>query len=144
MYGRSIFPRLKRREPLRLEADVQTLFNRRMLVVLMASFAIVAAVVYVVQAPIRNASRIKVGDDAARVHRLLGPPEAIFETTAELKESYLGPMSFVFSDDIGGSGMKLDDLPPVAARVEWFEYESAGHLVYYDENGVTRVLWGGT
>jgi hypothetical protein len=99
---------------------------------------------YLLRAPIRNAAKIEPGDTAERVHELLGEPNAVFHSTAELRASYLGPMSYVFTDRAGHTGIPVEQLPPVATRAEWFEYASAGHLVYYDDNGVTDVLWGGT
>jgi hypothetical protein len=103
-----------------------------------------AAGVYLIRTPIRNASKIKPGDSAAQVHELLGEPDEVFATTEQLRTSYLGPMSYVFTERDGRSGIALDDLPPVVTRAEWFEYGSAGHLVYYNEQGVVDVLWGGT
>jgi hypothetical protein len=108
------------------------------------TLASVAAAVYVLRAPLRNAAKIQRGDAAARVHGLMGEPDAVFLTTAELQSSILGPGSYVFADRSGRSGIRLDELPPVVTRAEWFEYASAGHLVYYDENGVAEVFWGGT
>jgi hypothetical protein len=114
------------------------------LIALVAIFAVGAVAIYVIRAPMRYASRIKIGDSAARVHELLGEPDEVFETTEELQASYLEPMSYVFTDRSGRSDIPLDELPPIVTRAEWFEYGTAGHLVYFDGDRVTDVMWGGT
>jgi hypothetical protein len=115
------------------------------IIAFIAIFAVGATVVYVIRAPIRYAARIKVGDSPARVHELLGEPDEVFETTTELQESDLEPMSYVFTNRAGRGDIPVDELPPIVTRAEWFEYGgTAGHLVYYDGDRVTDVLWGGT
>jgi hypothetical protein len=110
------------------------------------AFALVATPLYILRAPIRSAAKIELGDNAAAVHGLLGEPDAVFETTAELQASSLVPMSYVFAERNSWREVALHELPPVVTRAEWFEFDSgtAGHLVYFDENGVTNVFWGGT
>lgn len=103
-----------------------------------------AAGILVLRSPIRTAAKIHPGDSASDVHKLLGKPEAIFKTTEELRSSYLRPMSYVFTERSGGAEILIDELPAVVGRAEWFGYSSAGHLVYYNDNGVTEVFWGGT
>jgi hypothetical protein len=114
------------------------------LIAIVAIFVVGAVAIYVIRAPIRHASRIKFGDSAARVHELLGEPDEVFDTTEELQDSYLDPMSYVFTNRAGRSGIPVDELPPIVTRAEWFEYGTAGHLVYFDGDRVTDVLWGGT
>ena len=97
-----------------------------------------AAAIYLVRTPLRNAAKIKVGDSETVVRSLLGEPDDVFETTEEFRSSY---RSYEFKDV---SGRPVEELPPVDRRAEWFEFGSAGHLIYYDENGVTDVFWGGT
>jgi hypothetical protein len=105
---------------------------------------VIVATIYGLRAPIRNAAKIQRGDAAATVHGLMGVPDAVFSTTAEIQGSFLGPGSYVFTDESGRRGILLSELPPVITRAEWFEYASAGHLVYYDEKGVAEVFWAGT
>jgi hypothetical protein len=105
-----------------------------------AIFAVGVTGIYFIRAPILYASRIKVGDSAARVHELPGEPDEVFETTAELQGSYLDPMSYVFTDRSGRSDIPVDELPPIVTRAEWFEFGTAGHLVYFDGDRLTDVL----
>ena len=70
------------------------------------TFLVAVTALWLLRAPIRNAAKIKPGDSAAKVHKLLGEPDAAFETTAELQASYLGPMSYVFTDNAGRSGIR--------------------------------------
>lgn len=108
-----------------------------------AAFILLGA--YFLRAPIRQAAKVQRGDSAAEVHKRLGKPDAVFHTTLELRESYLGPMDYVFTDWSGQkSDLTVDQLPDVKTRAEWFGYSSAGHLVYYDDTGVIDVYWGGT
>jgi hypothetical protein len=118
--------------------------RRRVAVVTLTLCALAAVGIYVARSPFRNAAKIQRGDSASDVHKLLGEPEAVFKTTEELRSSYLRPMSYVFTDKSGRSGISVDELPSVVSHAEWFGYASAGHLVYYDDNGVTDVFWGGT
>ncbi|MDC0294383.1 hypothetical protein OAU26_08930 [Mariniblastus sp.] len=99
-----------------------------------------------VQRPIRNARKIRPGDSVQRVYQLLGQPESTFESDAELRQSDLVPMSFVFTDTTNTtSDVAVSQLPMVSNRAEWFPIgPTAGHLVYYDEDGVEIVFWGGT
>ena len=55
-------------------------------------------------------------------------------------------MSFVFTDTGNTmSDVPVTKLPVVPDRAEWFEYTpTAGHLVYYNDDRVEIVLWGGT
>ena len=80
------------------------------------------------------------------MHQLLGQPETTFESDAELRQSDLVPMSFVFTDTTNTtSDVPVSQLPMVSNRAEWFPIgPTAGHLVYYDEDGVEIVFWGGT
>lgn len=104
------------------------------------------ATVYSLRKPIRDAKQIQQGDPVDRVHQWLGAPTAVFETDAALRRSEFGPMSFVFTD----TGNTMPDvpvakLPVVTGRTEWFEYApTAGHLVYYIDDRVEIVFWGGT
>ncbi len=99
---------------------------------------------YFLFSPTYFAAKIEAGDSAARVRQLLGEPALVFETTDELLNSSLRGMSYVFTNSRGRSGIPIDDLPPIAGSAEWYPYASAGHLVYFDENGVVAVYWGGT
>jgi hypothetical protein len=112
--------------------------------IVVAMIAVMVAAWVFVRAPIRNASKIAPGDSPEMVHKLLGNPDLVFNTTDELRASDLGPMDYVFTDRSGRSGISVDQLPPVDSRAEWFGYASAGHLVYYDDDGVVAVFWGGT
>jgi hypothetical protein len=115
------------------------------IIAFIAIFAAGATCVFVIRAPIRYAARIKVGDSPAGVHELLGEPDEVFETTTELQESDLEPMSYVFTNRAGRGDISVDELPPIVTPAEWFEYGgTAGFLVYYAGDRVTDVLWGGT
>ena len=107
--------------------------------------ALLAPVVYL-RAPIRSAKQIKQGDTVDRVHQLLGAPTTVFETDADLRRSELGTNSFVFADTTNTvSEVSVAELPVVTGRAEWFEYTAtAGHLVYYNDERVEIVFWGGT
>ena len=107
--------------------------------------AMIASVRYL-RKPIRDAKKIQTGDSAQRVHELMGSPEIVFETDAELRQSDLAPMSFVFSDtDNTMSDVPVSQLPVVNNRAEWFPMgPTAGHLVCYNDDGVVIVFWGGT
>jgi hypothetical protein len=96
--------------------------------------------------PIRDAKKIQQGDGVDRVHRLLGSPTTVFETDAELRRSELEPMSFVFTDTGNNlSDVPVAELPVVTGRAEWFEYTpTAGHLVFFKDDHVEIVFWGGT
>ena len=109
-------------------------------------FVGVFAAVHYLRSPIRDAMQIQQGDTVDRVHQLLGAPTTVFETDADLRRSELGPMSFVFTDTGNTmSDVPVTKLPVVNGRAEWFEYTTtAGHLVYYNEEGVEVVFWGGT
>ena len=116
---------------------------------LLIAFVVVAVLVSVacyLTKSVRGARKIQTGDSSARVRELLGSPTEVFYSDAEMRTSILGPMSYVFSDVNGKiSEVPVSKLPVVAARAEWFEYTpTAGHLVYYDEQGVQVVFWGGT
>ncbi len=93
---------------------------------------------YFARTPIRNAAKIQPGDTSAVVHGLLGSPDRTFDTVHEVQASY---RSYVFKDQ---SRRTLAELPSVDNRAECFEFGSAVHIVYYDEDGVTEVYWGGT
>lgn len=121
-------------------------FDIRTLFIAAAVVAGLLATVYYLRKPIRDAKQIQKGDTGDRVHQLLGAPTTVFETDAGLRRSELGPMSFVFTD----TGNTMPDvpvtkLPIVTDRAEWFEYTpTAGHLVYYNDDRVEIVFWGGT
>ena len=106
---------------------------------------LVGGIVYL-RKPISDARQIQTGDSPDRVRELLGDPTTVFNSDAELRGSILRPMSFVFSDTRDTVfDLPVSKLPPVKKYAEWFEYTpTAGHLVYYDENGVETVYWGGT
>ena len=108
--------------------------------------AVLLSTILYVQKPIRDAQKIRLGDSAQRVHQLLGPPENAFESDAELRQSDLVPMSFVFTDTTNTmSDVPVSQLPMVSYRAEWFPMgPTAGHLVYYNDDGVEIVFWGGT
>ena len=96
--------------------------------------------------PISDARQIQTNDTADRVHELLGTPTIVFNSDAELRGSILRPMSFVFSDTRDTVfDLPISKLPAVKNYAEWFEYTpTAGHLVYYGDDGVEVVYWGGT
>ncbi len=102
--------------------------------------------VYSLRKPIRDAKQIQQGDTTGRVHQVLGTPTTVFATDAELRRSKLGPMSFAFTDTGDSmSDVPVTELPVVTGRAEWFEYApTAGHLVYYTDDQVELVFWGGT
>ena len=70
----------------------------------------------------------------------------MFESDADLRRSELGTNSFVFADTTDAiPDVSVAELPVVTVRAEWFEYTAtAGHLVYYNDEGVEVVFWGGT
>ena len=105
--------------------------------------AVLIACILYLQRPIRNARKIRPGDSPQRAHRLLGQPETTFKSDAELRQSDLVPMSFVFTDTTNTmSDVPVSQLPMVSNRAEWFPTgPTAGHLVYYDEDGV-EVFFG--
>ena len=107
--------------------------------------ALLTAFLYL-RKPIRDAKKIKPGDSAQRVHQLLGSPKTVFETDAELRQSELSPMSFVFKDTGNTmSDVPVSRLPVVNNHAEWFPIgPTAGHLVYYNDEGVEIVFLGGT
>ena len=107
--------------------------------------AFIAPVVYL-RAPIRSARQIQQGDTVDRFHQLLGAPTTVFESDADLRRSELGTNSFVFADTTDAiPEVSVGELPVVTVRAEWFEYTAtAGHLVYYNDEGVEVVFWGGT
>ena len=104
------------------------------------------AIVLYLRKPIRDAKKIQTGDSAQQVHELMGSPETVFNTDAELRQSVLAPMSFVFTDTGNTmSDVPVSKLPIVEDRAEWFPVgPTAGHLVYYNDGGVQIVFWGGT
>lgn len=109
-------------------------------------FVVVFAVVHYLRKPIRGAKQIQQGDTIDRVHQLLGAPTTVFETDADLRRSELGTNSFVFADTTDTvPEVSVAELPVVTGRAEWFEYTAtAGHLVYYNDDGVEVVFWGST
>ena len=113
--------------------------------VLVGCVVFVVVGVYLLRKPQVNAKHIRIGDSIERVHQIMGSPTEVYYSTAELRGSILYPMSYVFRDLAGNqTGIPANELPDVKIRVEWFEWLSAGTLVYYDENGVTEIYWGGT
>ena len=119
--------------------------TRGLLIATVVVAVLISCILYL-QRPIRNARKIRPGDSPQRVHRLLGQPETTFKSDAELRQSDLVPMSFVFTDTTNTmSDVPVSQLPMVSNRAEWFPMgPTAGHLVYYDEDGVEVVFWGGT
>ena len=119
--------------------------TRGLFIATVVAAVLISCFLYVLR-PIRNARKIRLGDSAQRVHQLLGQPETTFESDAELRQSDLVPMSFVFTDTTNTtSDVPVSQLPMVSNRAEWFPIgPTAGHLVYYDEDGVEIVFWGGT
>ena len=116
---------------------------------LLIATTVVAAMIWSIsylRKPIRDARKIKPGDSTQRVHELMGSPGIVFETDAELRQSDLAPMSFVFTDTGNTmSDVTVSQLPVVNNRAEWFPMgPTAGHLVYYNDDGVQIVFWGGT
>ncbi|MFT7631886.1 MAG: hypothetical protein ACI87E_002926, partial [Mariniblastus sp.] len=121
-------------------------FGTRGLLIATVVVAVLISTILYVRKPIRDARKIRLGDSAQRVHQLLGPPGTAFESDAELRQSDLVPMSFVFTDTTNTmSDVLASQLPMVNYRAEWFPMGStAGHLVYYNKDGVEIVFWGGT
>jgi len=121
-------------------------FGIRTLIIATALVAGLLATVYSLRKPIRDAKQIQQGDTVDRVHQLLGTPTTVFETDPALRRSEFGPKSFVFTDTGNTvSDAPVTKLPVVSDRAEWFEYTpTAGHLVYFNDDRVEIVFWGGT
>ncbi len=121
-------------------------FGMKDLLITMAIVAVLFAIVHYLRKPIRDAKQIRPGDTVSRVHEILGTPTAVFASDVELRRSYLAPMSFVFTDlERSSPHVPVAGLPVVSEHAEWFEYSAtAGHLVYFDQDRVAIVFWGGT
>lgn len=97
--------------------------------------------VYFLRSHVRAARAIKPGDSDLTVHELLGEPDAVVNSIANLNRTFPPTTSYVFRT----LDRKLIDINTVEfERAEWFDLGSAGYLVIYDENGVSRTIWSGT
>ena len=87
--------------------------------------------------------RIQLGDSSEQVHVVLGVPTIVFNSDAELRASKLTPKYFAFSVVRNSQfDWPVSKLPAVKHRAEWHQFlPTAGHLVYYDVNGVEVVYW---
>lgn len=120
-------------------------------IALLAVAAAVALLSYWMYSPAYYASQIELRDSRDRVRALLGEPAAVFLSTDQLRRSSLRSGSYVFksvdgykADGVGEAEIEAHELPAFQDRAEWFPYGSAGHLVYFDVEGVSHVFRGGT
>ena len=92
-----------------------------MLIAISAVAVIIAVVVFLRNPPAR-VRQVRIGDSPRRVHELLGPPQTIFASDAELRQSDLVPMSFVFEDIRNTmSDVPASRLPVVIAAPSGFQ-----------------------
>ena len=90
---------------------------------------------------VRAAKSINIGDSASAVHELLGEPTATVHSIKNLNEIFPPTASYKFRT-LEGEWIESDNIDIQTA--EWFDLGSAGYLVIYNANGVTRTIWGGT
>jgi hypothetical protein len=110
-------------------------------VALVGMVLIATLAVYFMRAHVRAARAINPGDSELTVHELLGEPDAVVDSIANLNDILPPTTSYAFRT-LDRNPIDINTVE--FERAEWFDLGSAGYLVIYDDNGVLQTLWGGT
>ncbi len=100
-----------------------------------------AVAFYLLHSHVRAARSINVGDTQSTVHKKLWVPSAVVTSISEPNITLPQTTSYTFRSL---DRKPLDMNNKEFRRAEWFEMGSAGYLVIYGDDGVVRVIWGGT